>query len=250
MQTDHRYVTIKSPVSFKTQFTTNGANFQWDLAPLEIIMFCEPVRQQLLEIGAIEESAQWESFVEIHDSEWRPEKRIAITNQPKEDILETFHTFLNLIQGHEPKPDLLHKACIPESLLFRIKELATQTQATMGGKVLSAPLRICLDHQELEIAGRIKKPSQKIEQFNESRYVIIANVDAPSTWTRTIQIQTKEGPSRMTLNIDTRRFLNILHIAQSTQRPCKIHVLETVDAKFNKIKIVEHVELIDDDLDF
>ena len=54
----------------------------------------------------------------------------------------------------------------------------------------------------------------------------------------------------MTLNIDTRRFLNILHIAQSTQRPCKIHVLETVDAKFNKIKIVEHVELIDDDLDF
>ncbi|MCK2128160.1 hypothetical protein MX652_15875 [Thauera aromatica] len=216
---------------------------------MEIIMLCEQVHRLLIVIGAITTSAEWESFLEIRGSECWPARRIKTTGQPENDVRTIVHTFLDLIQDREPEPDFFRGTSISDPLLSKIKEAATQTQATIGGKVLGTSIGICVGNKELKIAGKIKKTPKQPEDLKDHRFEVLAYIDAPSTWNRTVQVRSKEGADKMTLNIDTRKFLDILHVAQSTQQPCKVLVLETVDAKFNKVKTVEHIDLVDDVLD-
>lgn len=249
MPADCRFFTIKSPTFFKTQLTNDGADFPWDSVPMGIVMFCEPMRQLLLETGSIATSTPWESFIEIKESEWRPTKRIKINEQTVEDVPAALHVFLSVLKGEEPTPDLFSNALRSLEAFTRIKDLATETQSNMKGKILSIPVRFCLNEQELEISGKINRPLRKTEESKEKRSEILAYIDAPSTWNRTVLVQSTEGSEKMTLNIDARNFLEILHVAQIEQRPCKISTLETVDAKLNKIKTVEHIQLMAHTLD-
>lgn len=233
------YVVIRSAAPLPIHVSPFEIEFEWDQVPLDIASFCAPLHDYLISIDAIKETAKWESVVEIRESISHPAKRIALKPNLKSDIHSAITAYLNALMGrNEFEFDLIN----PIHEEIEIRELVNRARSSIGGKILRQPIRIGIGDTELEISGKIPKPDRSPPAAKEE-FEILGYIDSPSIWNRSIIVQTAKGGQKITLNADTRNFIEIVHAAQRNQFICRIVGSEMVDAKMNLIRTVQNITI-------